>query len=165
MTFARIINGIAVDVVTANPAELFHPLIAEDFVIVPAEVVIGSQLVDGVWIDPAPEAPPPDPVDLGQMAIIDFLRLFHGEELDRFNECEVQCNALTPADYQAAREGDLAKMALVGFKRFLTFYYALRAGLIELKHAETIQGLSLLVPLGVLSEERLQQVLAGDPPA
>ena len=164
MKFARIIERVAVDVIEGVAAELFHPDVAVDFVEVPEDVIVGSQLVDGVWIDPAPEAPAPEPVDLGQMAIIDFLRLFHGEELDRFNECEVQCNALTPADYLAAREGDLAKMALVGFKRFLTFYYALRAGLIELRHTETIQGLSLLVPLGVLTEERLQTVLAGDPP-
>lgn len=165
MKFARILNDVAIDVLDGDPADRFHPDLAGQFVEVPAEVVEGSRLVDGVWIAPDSVEPAPEPVDLGQMAIIDFLRLFEGEELDRFNEREVQCNALTPADYQAAREGDQAIMALVGFKRFLTFYYALRAGLIELRHAETIQGLSLLVPLGVLTEERLGQVLAGQPPA
>ena len=55
--------------------------------------------------------------------------------------------------------------ALVGFEVGLTHYDALRAGLIELDHPETIQWLSLLVPLGVLTEERLAQVLAGQAPA
>ena len=165
MKFARILDGVAVDVLDADPAERFHPIVAAEFVEVPAEVVEGSRLVGGAWVAPDPVDPAPAPADLGQMAIIDFLRLFEGEELDRFNEREAECNALTSADYQAAREGDQAKMILVGFKRFLTFYSALRAGLIELKHAETIQGLSLLVPLGVLTEERLGQVLAGATPA
>lgn len=161
MKFARILDGVAVDVLDGDPAERFHPEIAAEFVVVPAEVVEGSRLVDGAWVAPDPVDPAPAPADLGQMAIIDFLRLFDGEELDRFNEREAECNALTSADYQAAREGDQAKMILVGFKRFLSFYNALRAGLIELNHPETIQGLGLLVPLGVLTEPRLQDVLAG----
>lgn len=162
MKFARIIDNVAVDVVEDDPVSRFHPDLAAEFVGVPAEVIAGSRMIDGQWIAPDPVAPAPAPADLGQMAIIDFLRLFEGEELDRFNEREAECNALTSADYQAARDGDQAKMVLVGFKRFLTFYNALRAGLIELRHPETIQGLSLLVPLGVLTEERLGQVLAGD---
>ena len=162
MKFARIIDRVAVDVVEGLPADLFHPIIAVDFVEVPVAVVVGSLLIDGDWI--APDAPPPAPEPTIQMAIIDFLRLFKGEELDGFNALEAQCNALTQADYDAAREGDQAKMALVGFKRFLTFYNALRAGLIELNHAETIQGLSVLVPLGVLTPARLARVLSGRPP-
>ena len=162
MKFARIIDRVAVDVVEGLPADLFHPVIAVDFVEVPVAVVVGSLLIDGDWI--APDAPPPAPEPMIQMAIIDFLRLFEGPELDGFNALEAQCNALTQADYDAAREGDQAKMALVGFKRFLTFYNALRAGLIELNHAETIQGLSLLVPLGVLTPSRLARVLSGKPP-
>lgn len=164
MKFARIIAGVAIDVLDGAPADRFHPDIAVQFVEVPADVVEGSRLVDGAWVAPAPVEPAPAPTDLGQMAIIDFLRLFEGEELDRFNEREAECNALSSADYQAARDGDQAKMILVGFKRFLTFYNALRAGLIELKHAETIQGLSLLVPLGVLTPARLARVLSGQPP-
>lgn len=165
MRYARVSNGVAVDVVDGDPSILFHPTLAAEFAAVPAEVIVGSRLVEGAWIATDPVEPAPVPADLGQMAIIDLLRLFEGEELDGFNALEAQCNALTPADYEAARAGDQAKMALVGFKRFLTFFNALRAGLIELRHPETIQGLSLLVPLGVLTEARLGQVLAGDPPA
>lgn len=161
MKFARILDGVAVDVLDGDPAERFHPVVAAEFVEVPAEVVEGSRLVNGAWLAPDPVEPAPVPADLGQMAIIDLLRLFEREELDDFNALEAQCDSLTPADYEAARQGDQAKMALVGFKRFLTFFHALRAGLIELRHPETVQGLSLLVPLGVLTEARLGQVLAG----
>lgn len=164
MKFARIIDGVAADVVDADPTELFHPLIAAEFVQVPDEVVTGSALVDGVWIAP-PAAEEPEPVRVPvQMAVIDFLRLFNTDELAGFNALRKASQALTPADYQAAAEGDQAKAALVGFEVFLTFYDALRAGLIELNHPETIQGLSLLVPLGVLTPARLAQVLAGERP-
>jgi|GEM_PF-1001597 len=162
MKYARIINDQAVDVVDGDPTEFFHPDLAVDFIGVPDEVVAGSRMEEGQWI--APDAPPPAPVPVIQMAIIDFLRLFEGEELDGFNALEAQCKALTQVDYDAAREGDQGKMAVVGFKRFLTFYNALRAGLIELNHAETVQGLSLLVPLGVLTPARLARVLSGKPP-
>lgn len=165
MKFARIIDGVAADVVDGDPVDLFHPLIAAEFVQVPDEVVPGSNLVDGVWTAP-PAAEEPEPARIPvQMAVIDFLRLFEGPELDAFNALEAQCNALQPADYAAAAGGDQDKMALVGFKRFLTFYDALRAGLIELNHPDTIQGLSLLVPLGVLTPARLAKVLAGERPA
>lgn len=158
MKFARIIQRVAVDVIEGVPTELFHPDVAADFVEVPADVVVGSRLIDGEWIEPEPQPPAPAPVI--QMAIIDFLRLFRAEELVGFNRLQKDVAALSAADY-----ADPDKAALVGFEVFLTHYQALRAGLIELNHAETIQGLSLLVPLGVLTAERLQQVLAGDPPA
>ncbi len=158
MKFARIIERVAVDVIDGVPAELFHPDVAAEFVEVPSGVVTGSRLVDGEWTEP--EAAPPPPEAAKQMAIIDFLRLFRAEELVGFNRLQKDVAALATADY-----ADPEKAALVGFEVFLTHYQALRAGLIELNHAETIQGLSLLVPLGVLTEERLQAVLAGDPPA
>lgn len=161
MKFARIVDGVAADVVDADPADLFHPLIAAEFVQVPDEVVAGSALVDGVWIaPPAAEEPEPARVPV-QMAVIDFLRLFTTDELAGFNALRKTCQALQPADYAAAAAGDQVKAALVGFEVFLTFYDALRAGLIELNHSETVQGLSLLVPLGVLTAPRLAQVLAG----
>lgn len=164
MRYARVSSGVAVDVVDGDPTILFHPTLAAEFVEVPAEVVVGSRLVDDVWIAPDPVAPTPEPADLGQMAIIDFLRLFEGDEIDGFNAVKAQCDGLTQADFDAAKAGDQAKMALVGFKRFLTFYDALRAGLIELRHPETIQGLSVLVPLDVLTPARLERILSGRPP-
>lgn len=160
MQFARIIDGVAVDVLDADPADRFHPDIAAQFVEVPADVVEGSRLVDDVWIAPVPVDPEPAPAAPIQMAIIDFLRLFTNGEMAGFNALRKTAAALAPADY-----GDPTKAALIGFEVGLTHYDALRAGLIELDHPETIQWLSLLVPLGVLTQERLAQVLAGRFPA
>lgn len=106
-----------------------------------------------------PADPGASPVPI-QMAIIDFLRLFTGEEMAGFNALRKSVAALGPADY-----GDPAKLDLIKFEVGLTHYEALRAGLIELDHPETVQWLSLLVPLGVLTEARLAEVLAGQAPA
>lgn len=156
MKFARIIENVAVDVTDADPAGRFHPSLAAEFTAVPIEVVEGSRLDDGAWTAPAPVEPSPEPAQPIQMAIIDFLRLFTPAELAGFNALRKTVAALAPADY-----GDPDKAALVGFEVGLTHYDALRAGLIELDHPETIQWLSLLVPLGVLTQERLAQVLTG----
>lgn len=160
MKFARIIDDVAVDVTDADPAERFHPELAVQFVAVPAEVVQGSRMEGGNWVAPDPVAPTPEPAAPIQMAIIDFLRLFTQAEMAGFNALRKTVAALAPADY-----GDPTKAALVGFEVGLTHYDALRAGLIELDHPETIQWLSLLVPLGVLTEARLAQVLTGQAPA
>ncbi|WP_295168225.1 hypothetical protein [uncultured Brevundimonas sp.] len=165
MKYARLMEGLVADVVSTDPAELFHPLIAAEFVEAPDDVAPGWTLNGADWLPPVMCETPVTPVAPIQMAVIDFLRLFTGPELDAFNALQARCNALTPAEYAAAAEGDQAKMALVGFKRFLTFYDALRAGLIELNHPDTILGLGLLVPSGVLTPARLEQVLAGEPPA
>ncbi|WP_427792257.1 hypothetical protein [Brevundimonas diminuta] len=156
MKCARILNNVAVDVIDHDPAGAFHPDLAVQFTPVPAEVVPGARLVNGEWIAPEPVAPAPAPAPPIQMAIIDFLRLFTPAELAGFNALRKTVAALAPEDY-----GDPTKAALVGFEVGLTHYDALRAGLIELDHPETIQWLSLLVPLGVLTEARLAQVLSG----
>ena len=57
-TYARIINNVAVDVVTADPATLFYPTIAAEFVIVPDGTVQGSTESGGVWTPPAPRPAP-----------------------------------------------------------------------------------------------------------
>lgn len=49
-TYARVINGCAVDVVTQNPAELFHEDVAASFVEVPDDTQHGDTLnEDGSW--------------------------------------------------------------------------------------------------------------------
>ncbi|MFI8682308.1 hypothetical protein ACIGFJ_08090 [Brevundimonas diminuta] len=160
MKFARILNNVAVDVIDHDPADAFHPDLAAEFAPVPAEVVAGSRLVDDAWIAPDPATTPPAPAQPIQMAIIDFLRLFTGDEMGGFNALRKSVAALGPADY-----GDPTKLDLIRFEVGLTHYEALRAGLIELDHPETFQWLSLLVPLGVLTEARLAEVLAGQAPA
>ena len=165
MRHARIIANVAIDVLDGDPAELFHPAVAADFEEVPDDVEVGWIRDGDDWSAPETEEPTPEPTAPVRLAIIDLLRLFTTAELAGFNALRKACQALVPADYELAAAGDPVKGALVGFEVFLTFYDALRSGLIELNHPETIQGLSLLMPLGVLSAERLAQVLAGEPPA
>lgn len=159
MNYARIVNDVAVDVTATDPATLFHATVAAEFEVVPDEVGLGSRRVAGVWIAADPDPVPPAQPQPIQMAIIDFLRLFTQPELAGFNALRKTVAALDPADY-----GDPTKATLVGFEVGLTHYDALRAGLIELDHPETVQWLSLLVPLGVLTEARLDKVLAGQAP-
>lgn len=156
MKHARILNDVAVDVVEGDPNAHYHPTLAAEFVAVPDQVVAGARLIDDVWVLPEPEPGTPAPRQPIRMAIIDFLRLFTQAELAGFNALRKTVAALAPEDY-----GDPSKAALVGFEVGLTHYDALRAGLIELDHPETIQWLLLLVPLGVLTEARLAQVLSG----
>ena len=48
-----------VDVVTADPATLFHPDLATEFVVVPDGLGAGATQVAGVWTNPPPPPPPP----------------------------------------------------------------------------------------------------------
>lgn len=159
MKFARIINDVAVDVVT-DPTTSFHPDLAALFVLVPDDVVAGSRLDGDNWTPPAEAPGTVQPSEPHRMSLIDFLRLFTPTEMAGFNALRKTVAALAPEDY-----GDPTKAALVGFEVGLMHYDALREGLIELDHIETVQWLSLLVPLGVLTAERLPLVLAGQAPA
>lgn len=54
--YARIINGIAIDVST-DPENCFHPIIAAEFVEVPDQVAHGWRLIDDAW-QAGPEGSP-----------------------------------------------------------------------------------------------------------
>lgn len=157
--WARIVDDVAVDVLADDPVGRMHPTLAAAFEAVPGGVVQGARRVAGEWVAPDPDPETSAPAAPVQLALIDFLRLFAPAELAAFNALRKVVAALDPADY-----GDPAKAALVGFEVGLTHYDALRAGLIELDHPQTVQWLSLLVPLGVLTSERLAQVLVGEAP-
>ena len=58
--FARVINGMAVDV-SADPTNHFHTSLAVEFVEVPAQVQTGWRLVDGTWQAPEVVTPEPTP--------------------------------------------------------------------------------------------------------
>lgn len=72
--FARMVDGMAIDIITGDPAEMFHSDIAKDFVEVPSEVVHGSSLVKGKWQLPSIEKvevlPPPLPVSPIQFKLL-----------------------------------------------------------------------------------------------
>lgn len=61
MKWARIIENMAIDVVTRHPSELFTPNLAAEFVTVPDMVEHGWLLQDGVWsAPPVVEMPEPE---------------------------------------------------------------------------------------------------------
>ena len=73
--FARIINGVAIDVST-DPENRFHPDIAKDFVPVPDQVEIGWSVSAGKWSPPAPVEPTtPAPV-YPKVSPVEFKMLF-----------------------------------------------------------------------------------------
>ena len=79
--YARIINDVAVDV-SSNPAEQFHPSIAEQFEPVPDEVQHGWRLVDGTWTapEPTPEPQPEPEVVAPKVSPVEFKLLFTAQE-------------------------------------------------------------------------------------
>jgi hypothetical protein len=74
---ARIINDAAVDVVTGDPAAIFHPAVAAEFVSVPDEVLVGSRLVNGAWTEPAAQpGPAPQQPEAARVSPVEFKLLF-----------------------------------------------------------------------------------------
>lgn len=63
-TYARIVNGEALDTVTVDPAELFHPDLASEFVTVPDGTAHGDRFDGETWtkfVAPEPVAVAPKP--------------------------------------------------------------------------------------------------------
>lgn len=56
--YARIIDGVAVDVST-DPANCFHPLLAAEFIKVPDYVTHGWRLANNTWSAPVLQTPEP----------------------------------------------------------------------------------------------------------
>ena len=78
---ARIVDSTALDVVTQDPSELFHPDIAKEFVVVPDQVENGWTVAAGKWSAPAPVDPvQPTPV-YPKVGPIHFQMLFKVDEL------------------------------------------------------------------------------------
>lgn len=163
MKFARISNDTAIETATAASvaklADLFHPTVAAEFVSVPANVEAGWVRVGGNWT--APDAPEPVEVYVPiEMDIIDLLRRFTDDEFTLYLSKDAEARALRPEDFAAALAGDQEMQLLVGFRRFLAFFDSLRQGKIQINHPQTIQGIGALVPLQVLTPERLPFILA-----
>ena len=77
---ARIVNSVAVDVVTGDPAEFFHPDIAKDFVPVPEQVESGWSVTAGKWNPPAPVEPTTPAVIYPKVGPVEFKLLFTSPE-------------------------------------------------------------------------------------
>lgn len=146
---ARIIEDVAVDVITTDPAETFHPDIAAEFVDVPDEVEVGWRLEDGEWQAPGssePEEPvAPEPKRVLQVSPPTFLLLFTSQERIAI---------------RAARKGDNAMVAAV-LDDWFSIIEDPRLQYVDLALPATQAGIDFLVPVGLLSAERAAEIKLG----
>ena len=139
--YARSINDVAVDV-SSNPAEQFHPSIAEQFEPVPDEVQPGWRLVDGTWTapEPTPEPQPEPEVVAPKVSPVEFKLLFTSAER---------------VAIKAARAGD----------QIIDDFYDIvedpRLTFVDLGLQSTKDAIAYLVSNNLLTEARAAEVLSG----
>lgn len=137
--FARIINDVAVDVCT-DPANSFHPDIAREFVAVPDEVQAGWIRADGQWSAPAP-TPQPEPVPAyPKVTPVEFKMLFTSAE--RIAIKDVRATDPVVDDYFDIVEDP-------------------RLQVVDLGLHSVQEGIRHLQTAGILTENRVSQILAG----
>lgn len=144
--YARIINGVAVDV-CPDPATHFHPTLAAEFTEVPANVAPGWILAGKTW-SAAPNVAPPaaTPPEVGNLtpSPMEFLLLLTLAE-------QAAIRAAAPNDAQVS-----ILVSMVDDSR-LTF--------VDLTHPTVIEAIEYLAGKpGLLSVERSVRVLCGLPP-
>ena len=138
-TFARIINDVAVDVST-DPANSFHPDIAREFDPVPDEVQAGWVRTDGQWSAPAP-TPQPEPVPIyPKVTPVEFKMLFTSAERIAI---------------KAAREADPV------IDDYFDIVEDPRLQVVDLGLHSVQEGIHYLQSVGILTEDRVGQILAG----
>ena len=137
--FARIINEVAVDVST-DPTNHFHPDIARNFVPAPDEVQAGWVRKDGQWSAPAP-APAPDPVPVyPKVTPVEFKMLF------------------TSAERIAIKEARTADPVI---DDYFDIVEDPRLQVVDLGLHSVQEGIHYLQTIGILTEDRVSQILAG----
>lgn len=143
--YARIINGIAIDVST-DPENCFHPIIAAEFVEVPDQVTHGWRLIGGAW-QASPEGSPliPEaPTEVGNLVPTppEFLLLLTLQE-------RVAIRAAGPTD--------------VVVEDILRMLDDPRVTFIDLKNPSVIEAVNYLATTEppLLTIERATQVLSG----
>lgn len=137
--YARIIDNVAVDV-CADPANSFHPDIASDFVAVPDEVQAGWIRTDGQWSAPAP-APQPEPVPVyPKVTPVEFKMLFTSAERIAIKEARATDPVID--DYFDIVEDP-------------------RLQVVDLGLHSVQEGIQYLQTIGILTEDRVSQILAG----
>lgn len=141
--FARIINDVAVDVST-DPAHCFHPDIAAQFEPVPDEVQPGWIRKDGQWSAPAPTPQPepePEPVPVyPKVTPVEFKMLFTSAERIAIKEARATDPVID--DYFDIVEDP-------------------RLQVVDLGLHSVQEGIRYLQAIGILTEDRVSQILAG----
>ncbi len=137
--YARIINNVAVDVCT-DSATHFHPDIAIQFEPVPDEVQSGWIRTDGQWSAPAP-APQPEPVPVyPKVTPVEFKMLFTSAERIAIKEARTTDPVVD--DYFDIVEDP-------------------RLQVVDLGLHSVQEGIRYLQTIGILTEDRAGQILAG----
>ena len=137
--YARIINDVAVDVST-DPTNQFHPDIAAQFEPVPDEVQAGWIRKDGQWSAPAP-APEPEPAPVyPKVSPVEFKMLFTSAE--RIAIKEARATDPVVDDYFDIVEDP-------------------RLQVVDLGLHSVQEGIHYLQTIGILTEDRVSQILAG----
>ena len=139
--FARIINNVAVDVST-NPQEQFHPDIAAEFEPVPDDVQAGwARNEAGEWEAPAPTPEPtPAPTESPKVSPVEFKLLF------------------TPQERVATKAARATDQVIDDFYDIVEDP---RLTYVDLGLQSTHGALSYMVSVGLLTEARRDEILAG----
>lgn len=137
--FARIINNVAVDVST-DPAHCFHPDIARDFEMVPDEVQAGWIRKDGAWSAPAPTPQPEPEPTYPKVTPVEFKMLFTSAERIAI---------------KVARETDPV------IDDYFDIVEDPRLQVVDLGLHSVQEGVHYLKTTGILTEDRVSQILAG----
>ena len=143
MKKARVINNVAVDVVTGDPAEFFHPNIATQFELVPDEVEAGwlRDAATGAWLAPEPvELKPETPAAFPKVSPVEFKLLFTAQER---------------VAIKAARASDPV------IDDFLGIIEDPRLTHVNLGLQSTQDALGYLETKGIITDARRVQILAG----
>jgi hypothetical protein len=79
--YARNVNDVAVDVTTTDPATIYYPTVAAEFIVVPADVENGWLYNGSTWsAPPVPPAPVPVPPVPPIVSAVQFMMLFYPQE-------------------------------------------------------------------------------------
>lgn len=137
--FARVINNTAVDV-SNDPTNQFHPDIASEFEQVPDDVKPGWIRKDDQWSAPAP-APQPEPVPIyPKVTPVEFKMLFTSAERIAIKEARATDPVID--DYFDIVEDP-------------------RLQVVDLGLHSMQEGVHYLQSTGILTEDRVSQILAG----
>lgn len=143
MKFARIVEGVAVDVVTGDPADHYPPVLANAFAAVPEMVEAGWSVFEGEWSGPDPQEPPAlQPLRRTILTPPEFLLLLTAPER---------------VAIRAARQTDPV------IADWLAILDDPRLSEVDVTRQSTRDGLDYLAVQGLITPERADEIATGAP--
>ena len=130
------------EICKGNPSELYHPDIAKNFdTEINEDVLVGAELVNGIWINPTIDGPRAPAVDYAKISPIVFKMLFTVSE-------RLAINPLKQSDEI--------------IKDWFEILDDTRLTFVDLELKSTQDALSYLVTLEILTEDRKLQILRNE---